>query len=129
MSRNELTVAVVDDDHSVRRGLQRLLRAAGYRVETYSSAHEFLARDRVVPPACLLLDVSMPGQSGLRLHQALLTTGREVPVIFITGHADVEMEARAMKAGAAAFLYKPFDEDVLLRAVEQAIAKGRRRDP
>jgi FixJ family two-component response regulator len=129
MKRPEVTVAVVDDDLSVRRGIQRLLRLAGYRVETFSSASEFLARNGSVQPACLLLDVSMPGQSGLHLHDALMMAGRDIPVIFITGHGDVGMADRAMKAGAAAFLSKPFDEEVLLRAVEQATANERRRGP
>jgi len=127
VSRDRLTVAVVDDDLSVRRGLERLLRSAGYRVETFSSAREFLARNGAAPPACLVLDVSMPGQTGLQLHDALTAAGGDIPVIFITGHGDVAMAARAMKAGAAAFLSKPFDEEVLLRAVEQTTLDGRRR--
>ena len=130
MSRTAVTVAVVDDDFSVRRGLGRLLRSAGYRVETFSSAQEFLARNGSVQPACLVLDVSMPGQSGLQVHEALRADGYEIPVIFITGHGDVATAARAMKAGAAEFLSKPFDDEVLLRAVEHATAKssGRRGD-
>ena len=124
----EPTVAVVDDDLSVRRGLARLLRSAGYRVETFSSAREFLACAGSRRPDCLLLDVSMPGQSGLQLYDDLVARGQNIPVIFITGHGDAAMAARAMKAGAADFLSKPFDDKVLLRAVEQATAKSNRQN-
>jgi FixJ family two-component response regulator len=116
-------VAVIDDDLSVRRGLERLLRSAGYRVQAFSSAREFLGYNGSPQPECLVLDVSMPGQSGLHLHDVLVAMGRKIPVIFITGHGDVAMAARAMKAGAADFLSKPFDDEVLLKAVEKALKK------
>ncbi len=125
MTRSEATVAVVDDDLSVRRGLERLLMAAGYRVETFASAREFLARAAAARPGCLVLDVSMPSQSGLHLHDALVAGGYDIPVIFITGAGDVATASRAMKAGAAEFLSKPFDDEVLLRAVEHATARSR----
>lgn len=119
-------VVIVDDDASVRRGLQRLLRAAGYQVETCASAREFLQRGDYDRPACLVLDVRMPGQSGLELHDVLTAGGHDTPVIFITGHGDIPMAVRAMKAGAD-FLSKPFDEQTFLRAVGQAVAKGPQR--
>jgi FixJ family two-component response regulator len=122
-----LTVAVVDDDLSVRRGLERLLRSAGYRAETFSSAREFLARAGSWRPGCLLLDVSMPGQTGMHLHEELVASGQDIPVIFITGHGDAAMAARAMEAGAAGFLSKPFDDEALLRAIEQATSKSNLR--
>ena len=125
MSDSGPVVAVVDDDLSVRRALERLLRSAGYRVQTFSSAREFLAFAGSPQPECLVLDVSMPGQTGLHLHEVLLAMGRKVPVIFITGHGDDAIAARAMKAGAAAFLTKPFDDEHLLREVEKAV-NGRR---
>jgi FixJ family two-component response regulator len=127
VSGSEAIVAIVDDDLSVRRGLERLLRSAGYRVEAFASAREFFARAGSLRLGCLVLDVSMPGQSGLHLHDALVAGGYQIPVIFITGHGDVATAARAMKAGAAEFLSKPFDDQVLLRAVEQATGKRDRR--
>jgi FixJ family two-component response regulator len=120
-------VFVVDDDSSVRRGLDRLLRAAGMRVESFASAREFLDRPEHDGPRCLVLDVRMPGQSGLELHERLVATGRDIPVIFITGHADVPMAVRAMKAGAVDFLSKPFDDAELLGAAGQALERDRKR--
>jgi FixJ family two-component response regulator len=121
------TVIVVDDDPSVRRGLERLLRAAGYRVETYASGEEFLARAPTAGPCCLVLDVRMPGQGGLELYQTLTAGGRHLPVVFITGHGDIPTVVRAMRAGAVDFLAKPFDDQELLDAVDQAL-NGKRRD-
>jgi FixJ family two-component response regulator len=120
--RDATMVAVLDDDPSVRRALARLLRSAGYLVETFASARAFLERLAVRRPDCLLLDVSMPGQSGLDLHDRLTESGHDIPVIFITGHGDAFMAARATKAGAVAFLSKPVDDEALLRAVEIATA-------
>jgi FixJ family two-component response regulator len=120
-------VFVVDDDPSVRRGLDRLLRSSGLTVESFDSARDFLDRPEHEGPRCLVLDVRMPGQSGLDLHDHLVTTGRDIPVIFITGHADVPMAVRAMKAGAVDFLSKPFDESELLGAITQALERDRRR--
>ena len=127
MSEPEPTVFVVDDDPSVRRGLERLLRTAGHRVESFASAREFLERPEHEGPRCLVLDVRMPGQSGLDLHDRLVASGRDIPVIFITGHADVPMAVRAMKAGAVDFLSKPFDDAELLGAARQALDRDRKR--
>jgi len=117
-------VVIVDDDVSVRRGLERLLRSAGYRVESFSSPSDFLARDDSFVPLCLLLDVSMPGQSGPRFHDDLLARGYDIPVIFITGHGDTARADHAAKAGAYDFLTKPFEAGVLFRAIERATAKA-----
>lgn len=118
-------VFVVDDDVSVRRALARLLRSAGYRVRAFASAREFLERDEPDDPHCVVLDVRMPGQGGLDLYEALVAGRREVSVVFITGHGDVPMAGKAMKAGAVAFLAKPVGDDDLLEAVARAIARGR----
>jgi FixJ family two-component response regulator len=120
LTGKQATIAIVDDDLSVRRGLERLLKAAGYRVEVYVSARDFLDR-KSSAPSCILLDVSMPGQTGLRLYEDLLASGDGTPVIFITGHGDVA--GYAEKAGGAAFLTKPFEDSALLRAIEQATAE------
>jgi len=127
VTENPATVFVVDDDVSVRRGLDRLLRAAGHRVETFASAQEFLERDASDDPGCLLLDVRMPGQTGLELQDGLMAAGCAIPIIFITGHGDIATAAQAMKAGAMDFLTKPFDEETILDAVAQALARGRTR--
>lgn len=116
-------VAIVDDDTSVRRGVARLLRLAGYAVRTFASAREFLEQGQP-SPACLVVDVRMPGQTGLDLQSALLASGRDVPIVFITGHDDIPVAVRAMKAGAVDFLAKPFDEKDLLAAVAQAVARS-----
>ena len=120
----EATVYVVDDDVSVRRGLERLLRSAGLRVVTFGSAREFLDHRDVVRPSCLVLDIRMPGQNGLDLHESLNAAGRHIPVVFITGNGDIPMAVRAMKAGAVDFLAKPFDDKELLDAVHQAIGRN-----
>jgi two-component system response regulator FixJ len=117
------TIAIVDDDHSVRRGLERLLKAAGYRVETFGSARDYLER-KGPAPSCLLLDVSMPGQTGLRLYDDLLARGDYTPVIFITGHGDAAVADQAVKAGAYGFLTKPFEDSALLHAIERATGKA-----
>jgi FixJ family two-component response regulator len=122
---SETTVAVIDDDLSVRRSLDRLLQSAGYRVETFVDDRDFLERSKRMRPDCLILDVTMPGRSGLDLHEELKASGRRLPVIFITGLGDVRMVARAMKAGAVELLSKPFEDTALLRAVERAVASGR----
>ena len=121
------TVFVVDDDPSVRRSLARLLTTFGFATETFGSAREFLGREPLDAPCCLLLDVRMPELSGFDLFERLKAAGRDLPVIFITGHGDVPMMARAIKAGAVDFLVKPFDEQALMKAVEQAIARRRCR--
>jgi FixJ family two-component response regulator len=124
MTEHNALVAIVDDDLSVRRGLERLLRSAGYQVETFASARAFLARGRSFRPDCLVVDVTMPGESGFHLHDELLAQQRDVPVVFITGHGDEAMAARAIKAGAKDFISKPFEDAVLLRAVERATAES-----
>jgi FixJ family two-component response regulator len=120
------TVFVVDDDASVRGALARLLDSAGYQTETFASAEGFLAQSRFDAPGCILLDVRMPGLNGLELQQALAAADRQLPIVFITGHGDVPMSVRAMKAGAEDFLPKPFDDEELLNAVAQALNKSQR---
>jgi FixJ family two-component response regulator len=121
------TVFVVDDDASVRRGLERLLRSAGYRAEAFASAAEFLRRGEEDGPSCLVLDIRMPDVTGLELRDALLMGGRDLPIIFVTGHGDIPMAVQAMKAGAVDFLTKPFDQQILLDAVAQALARDATR--
>src|SRR6266404_5656042 len=119
------TVFVVDDDPSIREALSSLIRSVKLRVETFSSAQEFLRHDRPNAPACLILDIRLPGLDGLQLQQQLIRDGLHLPIIFITGHGDIPMSVRAMKAGAVEFLTKPFRERQLLRAIEQAIERDR----
>jgi FixJ family two-component response regulator len=118
-------VLVVDDDASVRKSLFRLIRAAGYDVETLEGAAAYLERAVERPPACLVLDIRMPGLSGLDLLRAVAGTARELPIVFITGHGDDEVRAQAMEAGAVDVLYKPLDETTLLAAIDQALALSR----
>ena len=118
-------VFVVDDDLSVRESLDLLIRTAGWQPETYPSAQAFLARPRALGPSCLVLDVSLPDLSGLDLQSRIGADRRDLPIIFITGHGDVPMTVRAMKAGAAEFLTKPFGDDVLLGAIAGAIDRSR----
>lgn len=126
MTAAEAVVYVVDDDESVRRGLGRMLRFAGYRTETFASADEFLRQDRGRAPGCLILDVQMPGRSGLDLQRLLNGDDRPLPVIFLTAHGDIPMTVRAMKAGAADFFPKPFSKDDLLAAIRRAVATAAR---
>jgi FixJ family two-component response regulator len=123
MSDSDAIVFVVDDDPSVRKALGRLLKAAGFRAETFATADEFLRRPPPEAPACVILDVELPGLSGLDLQRALAERDADLPVVFITGHGDIPMSVRAMKAGAADFLPKPFDDEQLLAAVRQAVAR------
>jgi FixJ family two-component response regulator len=118
-------VFVVDDDQSVREALSSLIRSIGLDVETYASAHEYLRRQPQQSPACLVLDVRMPGLSGLDLQRELAHQGREIPIIFVTAHGDIPMTVKAMKAGAAEFLSKPFRDQDLLDAICQALARDR----
>lgn len=120
-------VFVVDDDASVREGLDALLRSAGFRVETFAEATAFLARPRPDEPSCLVLDIVMPGGDGLDLQSKLAKTHADVPIVFITGFGNVARSVRAMKAGAVEFLTKPIDEDQLLDAVARALAQSRER--
>ena len=119
-------VFVVDDDHSAARGLVRLLNSADYRTEAYSSAAAFLARGPYDGDCCLVLDIMMPGMTGLELQRALKPTGFTPPIVFMTGRGDVPSSVRAMKDGAVDFLQKPFSGDDLLAAVATAIERGRR---
>jgi FixJ family two-component response regulator len=121
---SEPTIHIVDDDASLRGALQRLLAAAGYCVRTYGSAGEFLLDPPRDAPGCLLLDVRLPGPSGLDLQEALQRQGILLPVVFLTGHGDVPASVRAMKAGAVDFLQKPVAADVLLAAVRSALERG-----
>ena len=124
MKATEPVVFVVDDDPSVRKSLTRVMRSAGYAVEAFASAREFMAREQpVVGPCCVVLDVRMPGLSGLDLQKALAGSGHRMPIVFITGHGDISMSVKAMKAGAVDFLTKPFDAESLLEAVRRAVAK------
>jgi FixJ family two-component response regulator len=116
------TVYIVDDDASVRRSLKRLLESAGYSVETFASAGEFIAFERQGDgPSCLILDVKMPGKSGLELQEALSGPQYSIPIIFISGHGDIADSVRAMKRGALDFLPKPFDDEELLASVGVAL--------
>jgi len=119
------TVFIVDDDALVRRSLERLILSVGLRVKAFSSASEFLDSQRPDGPACIVLDIRMPGLSGLDLQQELSAAGLDMPVVFVTGHGTVPMSVRAMKAGAVDFLQKPIDDQVLLDAVQRAIDKDR----
>ena len=116
-------VFVVDDDRSVRRALGRLLRAAGYEIELFDAAEAYLAREAPEPPACLVLDVRMPGMTGIELHRAVAGTPRELPIVFITGQADEESWHTLAEAGVRV-LYKPLDDTELLAAIEQALARS-----
>lgn len=124
-SRAEPIVFVVDDDVSVRESLELLIRSAGWKPETFMSANEFLARPRALTPSCLVLDVSLPGLNGLDLQQRVAADRGDMPIIFITGYGDIPMTVRAMKAGAAEFLTKPFDAEVLCVAIRNAIERSR----
>lgn len=118
----EPTVYVIDDDRQIRDGLHSLIRSVGLRVETFASAQDFLSAKRSDAPACLVLDVRMPGLSGFDLQQTLKGAHLELPIIFITGHGDIPMSVRAMKEGAHEFLTKPVRGQDLLEAVQKALA-------
>jgi len=123
MVRPEPTIFVIDDDASVRKSLSRLLRSAGYTTETFASAEEFLGREHYTGIGCLLLDVQMPGLSGLGLQEELNKADYHMPIVFITGHGDIPMSVEAMKKGAIDFLTKPFHDKDLLQVIEKAIEK------
>jgi len=120
------TVFLVDDDPSILKSLSRLLRSAGYTAETFASAEEFLGREHFNGIGCLLLDVRMPGLSGMDLQDELSQADYSMPIIFITGHGNIPMSVQAMKKGAVDFLTKPFDDEELLQAVKKAIEKDRK---
>jgi FixJ family two-component response regulator len=118
-------VFVVEDDPSVREALASLIRSAGWNVEVFASAHEFLARPGTDAPSCLVLDVGLPGLSGLDLQARMAELNNDIPIVFITGHGDVPMSVRAMKAGAVEFLTKPFLDQDLLGGIQVAIERHR----
>src|ERR1700677_1765680 len=124
MSHATPIVFVVDDDVSVRESLELLICCEGWQPETFASAREFLARPRGLVPSCLVLDVSLPGLSGLDLQKDIAVERPDMPIIFITGYGDVPMTVQAMKAGAVEFLTKPFSDDVLLRAIRLALERS-----
>ncbi len=124
MSQITPVVFVVDDDISVREALEGLISFAGWRAETFASASEFLARQQVFAPTCLILDVSLPDLNGLDLQERLAADRMDMPIIFITGYGDVPMTVRAMKAGAVEFLTKPFNDSVLLSAIRSALERS-----
>jgi FixJ family two-component response regulator len=125
MSHTTPVVFVVDDDVSVRESLELQIRSAGWEPQLFSSATEFLGRPRVLAPSCLVLDVSLPGLNGLELQQRIAVDRMDMPIIFITGHGDVPMTVKAMKAGATEFLTKPLEDDVLLSAIQHALERSR----
>jgi FixJ family two-component response regulator len=127
MTENSPLIHVIDDDDSVRKAISRLLKAAGYEVQGYANAGEFLLALPISTPGCIILDVRMPGPSGLELHSALNRQGSILPIIFLTGHGDIPMSVQAMKAGAVDFLTKPAQSQDLLAAVTHALEIQRRK--
>ena len=127
MSEPESMVFVVDDDPSVRRGLKRLIGCVGLQVELFGSGQEFLASEHPNVPSCLILDIRLPGISGLNLQRRLAEADIQIPIIFITAHGDIPMTVRAMKAGAVEFLTKPFRDQDLLDAIDLALERDRTR--
>ena len=120
---DDATVFVVDDDDQMRAAMQRLLKSVGLRAEAFASPQEFLRRKLPDGPSCLILDVRLPGMSGLDVQRKLTETGLQIPVIFITGHGDIPMTVKAMKSGAVEFLTKPFRDQDLLDAIQQALQR------
>jgi FixJ family two-component response regulator len=120
------TVFVIDDDASIRKSLSRLLRSAGYTAEAFPSAEDFLRREHFDGVGCIVLDVQMPGLSGMDLQEELSKADYHMPIIFITGHGDIPMSVQAMKKGAVDFLVKPFDDKELLQGVREALEKERK---
>jgi len=125
MTPDTCCVHVIDDDASWRRSVERLLAAAGYRVALHESAEAFLATAELDAPGCILLDMRMPGLTGLQLQQHLLERRQPIPIVFISGHGDIPSTVLAMKSGAETFLTKPVDADVLLKTIEQAMLRSR----
>ena len=125
MRADGATVFVIDDDAGVRAAIQGLLKSAGLRCECFQSAEDFLRRNRADAPSCLVLDVSLPGVSGLEFQRELADAGLQIPIVFITGHGDIPMTVKAMKSGAVEFLTKPFMDKTLLDAIQQALERDR----
>lgn len=114
-------ISIVDDDDSLRNSLDNLIRSVGFQAQGFSSAETFLNSNRVHDTACLILDVRMPGMNGLELQRQMIAANWHIPIIFITSHTDGEARARALKAGAVDFLYKPFHEEDILNAIDRAL--------
>src|SRR5258707_8153223 len=127
MSTLPAPVYIIDDDASVREAVARLVRSAGWKVETFASAHEFLASPWADVPSCLILDVQLPGLSGFDLQQQLAKAGAQTSIIFLTGHGDIPSSVRAIKAGALEFLTKPYADGDLIAAIEQGLAQAERQ--
>jgi FixJ family two-component response regulator len=123
----ESMVYIVDDEDAVRRGLSGLLQSVGLSVETFASSQDFMASPKQNAPSCLILDIRLRGENGLEFQDAMVHIGLQIPVVFVTGHGDIEMSVKAMKAGAMDFLTKPFREQDVLDAVSRALAKDRER--
>jgi FixJ family two-component response regulator len=114
-------ISIVDDDESIREAIQSLLRSVGFRTKTFASAEQFLQSDQIETTACLILDVRMPGMSGLELQRQLKATQYRIPIVFVTAHGDEEARSRALQEGAVEFLLKPFSEEALLNAIQAAL--------
>jgi FixJ family two-component response regulator len=114
-------ISIVDDDESMREAIQSLLRSVGFRTQMFASAEQFLQSDQIETTACLILDVRMPGMSGLELQRHLMATQYRIPIVFVTAHGDEEARARALQEGAVEFLLKPFSEEALLNAIQVAL--------
>jgi len=125
LPEHDAIVAIVDDDLSFREGVSSLIRAAGWKVETFASAEEFLAHPRAEAPSCLLLDLQLPDLSGLDLQKRMAEGNLDIPIVFLTGHGDIPASVQAMKAGAVEFLTKPFDKEQLFSAIAEAMARDR----
>ena len=125
MSPSNAIIYVVDDDSSVRTAVKRLIRSLGFTVETFDSAQAFLNHEPHDGPACLVLDIRMPGTSGIQLQEQLAKAGVQIPIIFITGHGNIPMSVKAMKAGAVDFIEKPFEDQKLIDAIQAAIARSK----
>ena len=114
-------ISIVDDDESMREALQSLLRSVGFRAKTFASGEQFLQSDQIENTACLILDVRMPGMSGLELQRRLMATQCRIPIVFVTAHGEEEARSRALQEGAVDFLLKPFSEEALLNAIQAAL--------
>jgi FixJ family two-component response regulator len=114
-------ISIVDDDESIREAIQSLLRSVGFRAETFASAEQFLQSDQIENTVCIILDVRMPGMSGLELQRRLIATQCRIPIVFVTAHGDEEARSRALQEGAVEFLLKPFSEEALLNTIQAAL--------
>lgn len=126
---NDSQISIVDDDKSFRESLRSLIKSAGFKVELFASAEDFLKSKLLGQTNCLIVDLRMPGMNGLSLHHRLIASNYLIPTVFITAHGDEEDRSRALKDGAVDFLYKPFSEEVLMRAIDSAIRRGHHAGP